>query len=67
MEDRVQKILSRAGYGSRRACEVFIEEGRVSVNGKRISLGAKADPSMDDIRLDGNPVGKAREESIYCA
>ena len=66
MEDRVQKILSRAGYGSRRACEVFIEEGRVSVNGKRISLGAKADPAVDDIRVDGNPVGKP-EKKVYIA
>jgi len=65
-EDRVQKILSRAGFGSRRGCEKFIEEGRVTVNGKQISLGAKADPSKDDIRLDGMPIGKA-EKKVYIA
>ena len=66
MEDRVQKILSRAGFGSRRACEVFIDEGRVTVNGKVIKLGAKADPVVDDIRLDGSPVGKP-EKKVYVA
>lgn len=65
-EDRVQKILSRAGFGSRRGCEKFIEEGRVTVNGEVVSLGAKADPSKDDIRLDGNPVGKP-EKKVYIA
>ena len=65
-KDRVQKILSRAGLGSRRGCEKFIEEGRVSVNGKKIALGAKADPRKDDIRLDGVPIGKP-EKKVYIA
>lgn len=63
-EDRVQKILSRAGFGSRRGCEKFIEEGRVSVNGRKVKLGAKADPMMDDIRLDGMSIGKP-EKKVY--
>lgn len=65
-EDRVQKILSRAGFGSRRGCEKFIEEGRVTVNGEVIDLGAKADPVKDEIRLDGNPIGKS-EKKVYIA
>jgi 23S rRNA pseudouridine2605 synthase len=65
-EDRVQKILSRAGFGSRRGCEKFIEEGRVTVNGQKITLGAKADPKNDDIRLDGKPIGKP-EKKVYIA
>lgn len=65
-EDRVQKILSQAGFGSRRGCEKFIEEGRVTVNGKKITLGAKADPAVDDIRLDGAPIRKA-EKKVYIA
>jgi 23S rRNA pseudouridine2605 synthase len=65
-EDRVQKILSRAGFGSRRGCEKFIEEGRVTVNGKVVSMGAKADPLKDDIRLDGIPIRKA-EKKVYIA
>jgi 23S rRNA pseudouridine2605 synthase len=64
--DRVQKILSRAGYGSRRACESIIEAGRVTVNGKKIKLGDKADPAVDDIRLDGIQVGKP-EKKVYIA
>ena len=63
-EDRVQKILSRAGFGSRRGCEKFISEGRVTVNGEKIDLGAKADPKVDDIRLDGVPIGKP-EKKVY--
>jgi 23S rRNA pseudouridine2605 synthase len=65
-EDRVQKILSRAGYGSRRGCEKFIIDGRVTVNGKIISLGAKADSTKDDICLDGKSIGKA-EKKVYIA
>lgn len=65
-EDRVQKILAKAGFGSRRACEKLIEARRVTVNGQIIVLGAKADPKVDDIRLDGNPVGKS-EKLVYIA
>ena len=65
-EDRVQKILSRAGYGSRRGCEKFIEEGRVTVNGQIVTLGAKADPKKDEICLDGISIGRA-EKKVYIA
>ena len=54
--ERVQKILAQAGFGSRRACEKFIEAGRVKVNGKVISLGAKADPAIDEIFFDQQPI-----------
>lgn len=53
MENRLQKILAQAGYGSRRSCEVLISEGRVSVNGKTASLGDKANPEEDQISVDG--------------
>jgi len=65
-EDRVQKILSRAGYGSRRGCEEFIREGRVTVNDAKINLGAKADPKIDDIKLDGVSISKP-EKKVYIA
>jgi 23S rRNA pseudouridine2605 synthase len=42
-EERVQKILAQAGYGSRRSCEELITQGRVNVNGKLAILGQKAD------------------------
>ena len=56
MEERLQKILSRAGLGSRRACEEIIASGRVRVNGQIATLGSKADPARDRIEVDGRPV-----------
>ncbi|RME87016.1 MAG: rRNA pseudouridine synthase [Anaerolineae bacterium] len=52
-EERLQKLLARAGLGSRRACEEIIAEGRVQVNGRVAVLGQKADPERDEIRVDG--------------
>jgi len=56
MEERLQKILARAGFGSRRACEELIRQGRVRVDGQVAQLGQKADPHRDRITLDGKPV-----------
>ncbi len=66
MEERLQKILARAGYGSRRACEQMIEAGRVTVNGRLARLGQKADPMRDEIRLDGRLV-RGDEAKVYIA
>jgi len=55
-EERIQKLLAQAGYGSRRACEEFLTEQRVTVNGQVVELGAKADPIRDVIKLDGKRV-----------
>jgi 23S rRNA pseudouridine2605 synthase len=52
-EERVQKILARAGIASRRASEKLILERRVTVNGKVIQLGNKADVNQDKIKVDG--------------
>jgi len=57
-EERVQKILARAGYGSRRSAEGLITDGRVTVNGKRIELGSKADAAVDRIVVDGTLITK---------
>jgi 23S rRNA pseudouridine2605 synthase len=58
--DRLQKILSQAGVASRRAAEKLIAEGRVSVNGTTVrEMGTKADPSVDDIRVDGRRIKRA--------
>lgn len=56
MEERLQKILARAGMGSRRACEEIIARGRVTVNGKIATLGMKANPTHDRILVDGKPI-----------
>jgi len=66
MQERLQKILAQAGYGSRRACEDFISAGRVRVNGQLASLGAKADPHVDKITVDGKPIS-APEQLTYIA
>jgi 23S rRNA pseudouridine2605 synthase len=53
-EERLQKILSRAGLASRRKAEQLMREGRVAVNGTPVTeLGTKADLDRDHIRVDG--------------
>jgi 23S rRNA pseudouridine2605 synthase len=55
--ERVQKLLARAGYGSRRACEELITQGRVQIDGEVVTeLGVRADPATQDIRVDGDRV-----------
>jgi 23S rRNA pseudouridine2605 synthase len=54
--ERVQRSLARAGFGSRRACEDLIREGRVKVNGTVATLGDKVDPDRDDVEVDGHHV-----------
>jgi len=50
----LQKIIARAGISSRRAAEALIRDGKVSVNGAVVkTLGSKADPGRDDIRVGG--------------
>ena len=66
MEDRIQKILAYAGYGSRRSCEELIAAGRVTVNGQVAHLGSKADIQRDQIKLDGKLV-KPPEAFQYIA
>ena len=66
MTERLQKILARAGHGSRRAVEALIVAGRVRVNGDIASLGMQADADTDIIELDGARVAATRP-SIYIA
>lgn len=53
---RLQKILSRAGLASRRDAERLIAEGRVTVNGQVATLGDRADPDQDAIKLNGRRI-----------
>jgi 23S rRNA pseudouridine2605 synthase len=53
--ERVQKILARRGYCSRRKAEELIAAGTVAVNGRTITLGDQAEDS-DTITVDGRPV-----------
>jgi pseudouridine synthase len=62
---RLQKVLSQSGLASRRAAEKLIAEGRVTVNGQTVrEMGVKADPAVDDIRVDGRRV-KVAERHRY--
>jgi 23S rRNA pseudouridine2605 synthase len=57
-EERVQKILARAGIASRRAAEALITAGRVTIDGRTIrELGTQADPERQRIEVDGRRVG----------
>ncbi|MEX1177804.1 MAG: pseudouridine synthase [Nitriliruptor sp.] len=55
-EERLQKVLAAAGVASRRACEGFIIEGRVTVNGEVAELGSKVDRTRDVVAVDGERV-----------
>ena len=54
--ERLQKVLARLGYGSRRACEELIVAGRVRVNGEPAELGRRVDLLGDRLTVDGVPV-----------
>ena len=54
--ERLQKVLARAGLGSRRVCDDLIAAGRVTVDGEVAILGRRVDPDNDHIELDGVPV-----------
>ena len=68
--EKLQKVLARAGIGSRREMERWIEEGRVQVDGAPANLGQRVLPGQD-IRVDGQSLsagaahGSARRILIY--
>ena len=61
--ERLQKILARAGFGSRRKAERLIKQGLVTVNGEVAEIGSKADIKKDDIRVKGKKI--AEETLVY--
>ena len=62
--ERLQKVLARAGIGSRRVCEKLIVEQRVTVNGEIPELGEKVDPETSQIEVDGLKIG-VRQDLVY--
>jgi 23S rRNA pseudouridine2605 synthase len=63
--ERIQKILARAGYGSRRYCEHLIDSGRVTKNGSPARLGDRAIPGADLLEVDGVPVFSEEVAKYY--
>jgi 23S rRNA pseudouridine2605 synthase len=55
-EERLQKILARAGVASRRKAEELIRDGLVTINGQVAELGSKVDPERDAIKVDGKRI-----------
>lgn len=66
MEERLQKIIAMVGIASRRKAEELISEGKVTVNGKAASLGMKADPDVDHIKVSGKLL-KLSGPKVYMA
>ncbi|EKT63721.1 23S rRNA pseudouridine(2605) synthase RluB [Providencia burhodogranariea] len=65
--EKLQKILARSGHGSRREIETFLKEGRISVDGKKATLGDRIEvkPSVK-IRLDGQLLAIKEPEKEIC-
>jgi 23S rRNA pseudouridine2605 synthase len=64
--ERLQKVLARAGVGSRRVCEDMIDEGRISVNGKVVTVqGMRVDPDTAVIAIDGRRIDIKNDKITY--
>ncbi|HHX0571561.1 TPA: 23S rRNA pseudouridine(2605) synthase RluB [Yersinia enterocolitica] len=65
--EKLQKILARAGHGSRREIEAIIQQGRVSVDGKISKLGDRVEVTQaTKIRLDGHLLSIKESEEAVC-
>lgn len=67
MSEKLQKVLARAGHGSRREIEAMIEQGRVSVDGKVATLGDRVDTRQPlKVRIDGHIVSIKEKDEVIC-
>jgi 23S rRNA pseudouridine2605 synthase len=64
-EERLQRALARAGFGSRRACETLISEGRVTIDGSVATLGDRVDATSSTVLVDGLPVNLDPDVRTY--
>lgn len=62
---RINKYISETGICSRRVADKWIEEKRVTINGKLAELGSSAEHG-DDVRVDGKPIGN-KKKPVYIA
>lgn len=61
--EKIQKVLARAGFGSRREMETWITEGRVKINGRIATLGDRAGPE-DNLVVDGKKVSNTSPDAV---
>ena len=64
-EERLQRALARAGFGSRRGCELLISERRVTIDGVVATLGDKVDTGVSSVRVDGVEVNLDPDVRYY--
>jgi len=63
---RINKYLSETGYCSRRAADKLLEEGRITINGKKPEMGTRVSDE-DEICVDGKSIRRTEEEQVYIA
>ncbi|MBL4575722.1 MAG: rRNA pseudouridine synthase, partial [Opitutaceae bacterium] len=64
---RIHKFLADAGYCSRRAAEVLVTEGAVTINGNPAQIGVKVVPGTDKIRVHGSLVHSTEQPKVTLA
>jgi len=64
-DEKLQKVLARAGLGSRREMERWIEDGRIAINGRVAKLGDRVDEQVR-ITVDGRPLDPAPAVQTRC-
>ena len=63
---RINKYLSEAGYCSRRAADKLLDQGRITINGKKPEMGTKVAPN-DVVKVDGELISTPTDKLVYLA
>ena len=63
---RIAKLLARAGIASRREIERMIEDGRIALNGEKLTTPATLLTTLDGVTVDGKPVKPAGAARLFC-
>lgn len=64
-DEKLQKLLSQWGVASRRQSELLISSGHITVNGVKAHIGQRANPAVDDIRINGRPLNSNNRPDHY--
>lgn len=64
-EQRIAKLLARAGVASRREIERMIADGRISLNGEVLETPAVLLKNLNNVTVDGNPVGQMDPTRLF--